>query len=275
MNPDQLPFLKAIKANPDDDTLRLVYADWLEEQGDEVQAGCVRGDVELKPFVMIGYDSYTYRALYEDRPEDEIKRYYRQVKVREGDILTNRCEWFGIGSRADSLSAWWRGVSYRGGMVTLTGTPRELKSKVRSRLGPWVLELVVRGEAGGAHDLVLAVQESGARYLSFSEHVGSNVMAQRLFSAVRAKPMRRPLGDLTHIDLGWWVNDATFRHLHRLDHYRFEQLKVLAMGGGNEGDRPAVDNGIELTRAAWRLEDPDGPDRIRRPKTQYDRFSDV
>ena len=27
-------FLRAITANPDDDVLRLVYADWLEEQGD-------------------------------------------------------------------------------------------------------------------------------------------------------------------------------------------------------------------------------------------------
>ena len=28
------PFLAQIAANPDDDALRLVYADWLEERGD-------------------------------------------------------------------------------------------------------------------------------------------------------------------------------------------------------------------------------------------------
>src|SRR5947209_1506964 len=33
-SPKEGAFLEAIEANPDDDTLRLIYADWLEEQGD-------------------------------------------------------------------------------------------------------------------------------------------------------------------------------------------------------------------------------------------------
>jgi uncharacterized protein (TIGR02996 family) len=45
------PFLRAIDAAPDDDTPRLVYADWLDERGDP-RAAYVRAEVErhrLKP----------------------------------------------------------------------------------------------------------------------------------------------------------------------------------------------------------------------------------
>ncbi|VTR92373.1 Repeat-companion domain protein OS=Isosphaera pallida (strain ATCC 43644 / DSM 9630 / IS1B) GN=Isop_0537 PE=4 SV=1 [Gemmata massiliana] len=40
--PGYEPFLKAICDNPDDDTVRLVYADWLEENGDPERAEFIR-----------------------------------------------------------------------------------------------------------------------------------------------------------------------------------------------------------------------------------------
>src|SRR4051794_22325861 len=48
MNEDA--FLQAIRQTPDDDTTRLVYADWLDEQGDEAsraRAAFIRVDREL------------------------------------------------------------------------------------------------------------------------------------------------------------------------------------------------------------------------------------
>ncbi|CAN5449383.1 hypothetical protein BH11PLA2_BH11PLA2_28330 [soil metagenome] len=41
------PFLNAILAAPDDDTPRLVYADWLEEQGDAERAEFIRTQIEF------------------------------------------------------------------------------------------------------------------------------------------------------------------------------------------------------------------------------------
>jgi uncharacterized protein (TIGR02996 family) len=41
---DELAFLRAVLAAPDDDTVRLVYADWLEEHGGEVECGGCRGE---------------------------------------------------------------------------------------------------------------------------------------------------------------------------------------------------------------------------------------
>jgi uncharacterized protein (TIGR02996 family) len=40
-------FLQAIIANPDDDSLRLIYADWLEEHGQADRAAFIRVQCEL------------------------------------------------------------------------------------------------------------------------------------------------------------------------------------------------------------------------------------
>jgi uncharacterized protein (TIGR02996 family) len=43
-------FLQALQERPDDDTTRLIFADWLEEQGDEIslaKAAYIRFDCEL------------------------------------------------------------------------------------------------------------------------------------------------------------------------------------------------------------------------------------
>ncbi|MDY3560908.1 TIGR02996 domain-containing protein [Gemmata sp. JC673] len=44
---DESAFLRLICEQPDDDTVRLVYADWLEEHGQTARAAYIRGEVEL------------------------------------------------------------------------------------------------------------------------------------------------------------------------------------------------------------------------------------
>jgi uncharacterized protein (TIGR02996 family) len=44
---EQAALLRAIVANPDDDAPRLVYADWLQEHGDEAQAEFIREGIRL------------------------------------------------------------------------------------------------------------------------------------------------------------------------------------------------------------------------------------
>jgi uncharacterized protein (TIGR02996 family) len=46
MHPDELAFLAKIRENPADDMTRLVYADWLEENGD-LRGGFLRLECEL------------------------------------------------------------------------------------------------------------------------------------------------------------------------------------------------------------------------------------
>lgn len=46
--PGHIPFLAAIVANPDDDLPRLVFADWLEENGDSDRAEFIRLQIEKR-----------------------------------------------------------------------------------------------------------------------------------------------------------------------------------------------------------------------------------
>src|SRR5688572_17915635 len=61
---DAAPFLAAIRAAPDDDAPRLVYADWLDEHGDSARAEFIRVQCELA------------------RGDDP------KLRVREADLLT-------------------------------------------------------------------------------------------------------------------------------------------------------------------------------------------
>ncbi len=45
--PDATPFLAAIRAAPDDDAPRLIYADWLDEHGEPERAELIRVQCEL------------------------------------------------------------------------------------------------------------------------------------------------------------------------------------------------------------------------------------
>ena len=59
--PGHEPFLRAICANPEDDTARLVYADWLDENGAPERAEFVRLQVALAPYPRL-YNADHFRA---------------------------------------------------------------------------------------------------------------------------------------------------------------------------------------------------------------------
>ena len=52
MDPEQLALLAAVAESPDDDVVRLVYADWLEEQGEADAANFIRAQVHLARIVV-------------------------------------------------------------------------------------------------------------------------------------------------------------------------------------------------------------------------------
>src|SRR5262249_34068259 len=82
---DNAAFLKAILDNPDDDQLRLIYADWLEERGDP------RGE-----FI---------RVQYERPKADPNTREYLDLVMRERQLLAlHEAKW--IGSLDDLGTRW-------------------------------------------------------------------------------------------------------------------------------------------------------------------------
>lgn len=64
--PDEAAFLRMIHENPNDDGPRLVFADWLEEQGDSIRASMIRDHIELTQMRLNGRVPWErHRALVE------------------------------------------------------------------------------------------------------------------------------------------------------------------------------------------------------------------
>ncbi|MBP3958733.1 TIGR02996 domain-containing protein [Gemmata sp. G18] len=93
---DRLTFLRAIRASPDDDTVRLVFADWLDEHDDPL-GGFIRVQIELEP---IRFRIDDPRAVELHAREDELLRKHRD-------------EW--IGDADDLMSTWDFGPVFRRG----------------------------------------------------------------------------------------------------------------------------------------------------------------
>ena len=78
--------LAAIIANPDDDTPRLIYADWLQENGDEDRAEFIRLQLERAQF---SPSRWVAPVLTSD---NRIR--YQQLRRRESDLLgRHRKDW--------------------------------------------------------------------------------------------------------------------------------------------------------------------------------------
>lgn len=97
---DLAAFLRAIRENPDDDTVRLVYADWLAEHGDEPRAEFIRVQLELatrNPAPM----------LPSNRAElDALRARERELFERAGP---DQLEWLGAAHALAAPGSEWAG----------------------------------------------------------------------------------------------------------------------------------------------------------------------
>src|SRR4051812_2844446 len=84
--PNARPFLEAVRDSPDDDAPRLVFADWLEEQGESARAEFLRVQCELARLS-------TFAARY---PELHL----RQLEL----LARHEADW--IGAWAGRLVRW-------------------------------------------------------------------------------------------------------------------------------------------------------------------------
>jgi len=96
VNADREAFLQTILEAPDDDTARLIFADWLEERGESERAELIRVQCELA-------------RLPEDNPRHP---HYAEWKAREQALLrAHEREW------AAPLAALVSGWEFRRGFV--------------------------------------------------------------------------------------------------------------------------------------------------------------
>jgi uncharacterized protein (TIGR02996 family) len=72
---DERDFLQAILADPDDDSPRLIFADWLEEHGDPERAEFIRTQIELDSIPYLDVRQFCARLRLESIIEKNIERW--------------------------------------------------------------------------------------------------------------------------------------------------------------------------------------------------------
>jgi uncharacterized protein (TIGR02996 family) len=128
MSPDN-PLLKALLAQPDDDTLRLAVADWLEEHDQPVRAEIIRVQVELAR----GVEDRVRRNILELRQRDLLVAHEREWTKPIADVL-------------DCKPGEWRACVFRRGFVEYFHLPAAViirRGERLARLTP-VRELFLR-----------------------------------------------------------------------------------------------------------------------------------
>jgi uncharacterized protein (TIGR02996 family) len=126
IDPQVRSFFRTIKENPDDDTPRLIFADWLQERGDA--AASARGE-------FLRLNVLRHRLSPDDPHHDALKR-------REAEIV-KQYQWEWLGPLADA--ACW---TYRRGMIQLTARAAkilttEIAGWARSDAALWIDHLAL------------------------------------------------------------------------------------------------------------------------------------
>lgn len=109
---EELTFLRAAAANPEDDTLRLAYADWLDEQGGKTQAkhaALVRLQVQRSRLEI--FDPARSSLLEEEGKY--LQKYKRDLNGRVHYSLHKK----GLRNLVDSRRGMIRGWNYHRGMI--------------------------------------------------------------------------------------------------------------------------------------------------------------
>jgi uncharacterized protein (TIGR02996 family) len=78
-------FIRAILASPDEDQPRLVYADWLEEQGDVVRAEFIRVQIELARMGVAPYGAGPAVEAFKYR-RDVLRRRMAELRSAYGGL---------------------------------------------------------------------------------------------------------------------------------------------------------------------------------------------
>jgi uncharacterized protein (TIGR02996 family) len=184
---DEDAFIRAAQAQPDDDTLRLVYADWLEEQGEATHAAFVRLQVRRSQLGLRHPDRPGLLAE-EGRLLQKHKRYWNGRVHR---TLHRR----GLPGLIDSRRGLIRTWDYHRGMigrVVVTADGLAACPAVVSALGPVrVLELVDSHDWTVDEARALEPLAAGVKVLAFRN--------LHLFRGVRVDLF--PFRDLLVLDL--------------------------------------------------------------------------
>lgn len=153
MDPDRLAFVKAIAACPEDDTLRLVYADWLQERGEDDRAEVIRARIAYNNEVIQTGKRYNDNRYFERTGMAQYwfwSRIFPQKyeglngSLDRGMLKLIRCPWDWWAHNGDRLTdtEWVP-------LVRLTTAP-ELRRSTKQRYDPALRAQIITEKVVGA-----------------------------------------------------------------------------------------------------------------------------
>jgi uncharacterized protein (TIGR02996 family) len=147
---DHAAFLAAVAANPDDDLPRLVYADWLEENGDAARAEFIRVQCELE------------RCTPDDDRRAALQR-------REAALLKRHKSAWTAGAVEANVAADWR---FRRGFLHAASVPAQRFHQVAEplfRVAPTVRALTLIQGSGAVEGMLRTPQLAKVYELTLSK----------------------------------------------------------------------------------------------------------
>jgi uncharacterized protein (TIGR02996 family) len=156
---DRDSFLRAIRANPDDDTLRLVFADWLDEHDDPL-GQLIRVQIELEPI----------------REQLDSPR-VQQLILREADLLfEQRLRWIGRMINVNDRHPGFGPVFRRGLPEFVCLSLDNLLKHGRALFEdcPTVREVSIYGVAGRGAELAACPHLANVETLEIADWLGQN-----------------------------------------------------------------------------------------------------
>lgn len=221
---EERALLAGIKAgHPDDNTARLVYADWLEEHDQGHIAATIRENVDLR-VKSPGEDDYI-----------DVDWAVRMHAFNDLDFEP----WFG-----PTLEAWLNGdkgtwrpttrrVRFDRGTLVLCGAPFQFQDRPARLLKPFVNKLHVTGPQGGISGLDEAINDLEVNELTFesSNQYVNQVMGRFLHNPSNA------LHRLVYLDLGGGVSMEQLIELAGWSAWHVKRLEQIRIGPGQMGSR--------------------------------------
>jgi len=136
MTATEAGFLQTIRESPEDDTPRLIFADWLADQGDPERGELIRLECELAR--SIGEELRPWKTVLQPRDVQCLRQ-------REQLLGANRQRWLGALDRSSCR------VDFRHGLLRLRLDAEELlqagcQSAVESGLPAWLQTLEIVGD---------------------------------------------------------------------------------------------------------------------------------
>jgi uncharacterized protein (TIGR02996 family) len=241
---DELAFFRAAAAEPDDDTVRLVYADWLDERGDgasATQAAFAR--LQVRRSRLDVFDPG--RAGLLEQESDCLRRHARDWNGR----IHRRMHRAGLRDLVDARRGLIRNWGYHRGMVSRVRVAADglaAHPELVFSLGP-IQGLELAGWRGWSKDEERSLEPHFAGVKVFAlRRTGLPLMALARFT-----PLRRALMfDLRH------VPDARMHLTGLLHHVTLGELPpVVLFRGSVRATRPYTYAGRQYSQVTSRDED--------------------